>query len=80
MSVLSVFRFVPEVVSSGPVGGQLVPQFPISREDNEIVQLYTGQQPPSAPYIHARHVVSHMLMELRGLVYIHTDTQIFLSL
>lgn len=56
---LSVFRFVPEVISSGPAGGQLVSQFPFSREDNEVIQLYTGQQSPSAPYIHACHVVRH---------------------
>lgn len=53
----SVFRFIPEVVPSGPAGGQLVPQFPVSREDNEVLQLYTGQQSTSAPHIHARHVV-----------------------
>lgn len=65
---LSVFRFVPEVVSSGPAGGQLVPQFPVSREDNEVIQLYAGQQSPSAPYIHARHVVRHT-QTAKGLVF-----------
>lgn len=63
---LSAYRFVPEVVSSGPAGGQLVPQFPVSREDNEVIQLYTGQQSPSAPYIHARHVVRRTQTELRA--------------
>lgn len=52
-------RFVPEVVSSGPAGGQPVPQFPVSGEDNEVIQLHAGQQSTSAPYIHARHVVRH---------------------
>lgn len=56
-SLVSACRFVPEVVSPGPAGGQLVPQFPISREDNEVVQLYAGQQPTPAPHVHARYVV-----------------------
>lgn len=58
VSSLSGLRPVPEAVSSGPAGGQLVPQLLISREDNEVIQLHTGQQSPSAPDIHARHVVS----------------------
>lgn len=50
-------RSVPEAVSSGLAGGQLVPQLPASGEDNEVVQLYARQQPPPAPHVHARHVV-----------------------
>lgn len=65
---LTVCRFVPEVVSSGPAGGQLVPQFPVSREDNEVIQLHTGQQSTSAPYIYARHVVRRTQKNSSGLV------------
>lgn len=54
---LSAFRFVPEVVPSGPAGGQFVPQLLVSREDNEVLQLHPSQQSPPAPDIHARHVV-----------------------
>lgn len=57
-------RSVPEAVSSGLAGGQLVPKLPASREDNEVVQLYSSQQPPSAPHLHARHVVSRARAEL----------------
>lgn len=74
---LSVFRLVPEVVSSGPAGGQLVPQFLVSREDNEVIQLYTGQQSPSAPDIHACHVVSHSNRAERACI---QDTQMSLTL
>lgn len=77
---LSVFRLVPEVVPSGPAGGQLVPQFPASREDNEVVQLHTGQQSTSAPYIHARHVVRHTETEHRKLhAHRHTDVLCFVE-
>lgn len=74
---LSVFRLVPEVVSSGPAGGQLVPQFLVSREDNEVVQLYTGQQSSSAPDIHACYVVSHWNRAARACF---QDTQMSLTL
>lgn len=73
MFPFSFFRFVPEVVSSGPAGGQLVSQFSVSREDNEVIQLHTSQQPPPAPYIHARHVVRCTQTELGAHFHAHTD-------
>lgn len=66
-------RSVSEAVPSGPAGGQLVPQFPARRENNEVLQLHAGQQPASASDLHARHVVRHQ--EESSLTCTHAQTR-----
>lgn len=60
--VFSALRSLPEALQTGPVGGKSVSKFPAGREDHAVVQLHPSQQPAPAPHLHARNVVSVLLV------------------